>query len=258
MPTIKNAHYEKNFALFDKTALDHDSRLSWAAKGILSYVLAQAAGWEMNVTDLVSRSVDGKTVVYSALKELRHFGYATYQPKRVSDQISEWCYYVYATPEHNPSPEDPTSIPLGKKHQGTDKRKFYRGGYLKLHSENLNVLEKQAIDLRSENLKEGGSRSENLHSENLNTNKNKKQGCKKYNLWDTILISLQKTINRPSFDTWLRPTRLLEQNGRGVVIGVPSEDFVYWLQDYYTTIIQDELEKQIGQRPDITFQVVEQ
>jgi hypothetical protein len=56
----------------------------------------------------------------------------------------------------------------------------------------------------------------------------------------------------------LRPTRLLEQNGRGVVIGVPSEDFVYWLQDYYTTIIQDELEKQIGQRPDITFQVVEQ
>lgn len=262
MPVIKNVHYERNFALFDKTGLDFDKRLSWAAKGILAYVLAKPAGWETNVNDLVNRSVDGKTVVYNALKELRYFGYVSYKTERgATNQVERCCYYVYARSDNNPEPEDPATISLGKKHQGTDKRKQYPGGKQKRKqnpfSENLKALENQGKFPLSENLKTGKPHSEFLNLEFLKDNKNKFKGCKNNNLWETILEILEKRINPPSFNTWLRPTQLIEVNDKEVIIGVPDEIFVYWLGEYYINVIRDVIEKLSNTKPMIKFQVIE-
>ena len=53
-----------------------DPRLSWKAKGILSYLLGHSDDWEVRTEDLVNRSIDGRDAVYSALNELRKAGYA--------------------------------------------------------------------------------------------------------------------------------------------------------------------------------------
>ena len=49
--------------------------LSWKAKGILLYITNRPDGWELNYTDFINRSTDGKSSVQSGLKELQEEGY---------------------------------------------------------------------------------------------------------------------------------------------------------------------------------------
>lgn len=62
------------FARVDKEMLA-DARLSWKAKGIMAYLLGQPDNWDLQVTNLVNHSTNGTEAIYSALKELRKFGY---------------------------------------------------------------------------------------------------------------------------------------------------------------------------------------
>ena len=74
-----------NFVILDKTFIN-DKRLSWKARGVLTHLLSRPDNWEVNVNDLVNQSPDGKTVVYSALKELKEYGY--YQKVAIRDEKS--------------------------------------------------------------------------------------------------------------------------------------------------------------------------
>ena len=74
-----------NFVILDKTFIN-DKRLSWKARGVLTHLLSRPDNWEVNVNDLVNQSPDGKTVVYSALKELKKYGY--YQKVAIRDEKS--------------------------------------------------------------------------------------------------------------------------------------------------------------------------
>ena len=65
-------------------------------------------------------------------------------------------------------------------------------------------------------------------------------------LWSDVLKKLEKRINRPSFNTWLRPTNLISLAGQNVCIGVPDEVFVYWLGEYYVNVIADVLSETLG------------
>ena len=75
--------HSNNYVILDKTFLEDDG-LTWKAKGILTYLLSRPDGWEVRVSDLVKHSQDGKTAVYSALKELKEAGY--YQKVPVRDE----------------------------------------------------------------------------------------------------------------------------------------------------------------------------
>jgi DNA-binding MarR family transcriptional regulator len=63
------------YAVLDKYFLDEDDRLSFRAKGLLAYLLAKPDDWRVYVGDLVRRTSDGRTAIYSTLKDLERAGY---------------------------------------------------------------------------------------------------------------------------------------------------------------------------------------
>ncbi len=77
------------------------------------------------------------------------------------------------------------------------------------------------------------------------------------NLWNDVLKRLEKRINRPSFNTWIRPISLISVEQNQIQIGVPDEVFVYWLSEYYVNVIADILSDCLGQQPEISFVVMD-
>jgi chromosomal replication initiator protein len=71
-----------------------------------------------------------------------------------------------------------------------------------------------------------------------------------------ILPALEKRINRPSFNTWLRPTTCLRLDATTCEIAVPDDVFCYWLEEYYMNVLRDEIEQQAGRQLEITFIVL--
>lgn len=92
------AKREDPFARIPKSILNNDL-LSWKAKGILAYLLGKPAGWKTNVTDLVRHGTDGKSAVWSALKELRKYGFA--ELVRITGErgrVAEWVWKISDSP----------------------------------------------------------------------------------------------------------------------------------------------------------------
>ncbi len=77
------------------------------------------------------------------------------------------------------------------------------------------------------------------------------------NLWKKVLGKLEKRINRPSFNTWLRPTICISMKQHDVCIGVPDEVFVYWLGEHYVYVITETLAEILGFQPAISFAVMD-
>jgi chromosomal replication initiator protein len=76
-------------------------------------------------------------------------------------------------------------------------------------------------------------------------------------LWNDVLTRLEKRINRPSFNTWIRPTCLVAVTQPNVQVGVPEDVFVYWLGEYYVNVIADTLAEILGFQPEISFVVMD-
>ncbi len=77
-------------------------------------------------------------------------------------------------------------------------------------------------------------------------------------VWSRILTRLERGINRPSFNTWLRPTTLLEAGPEVWRIGVPDEVFVYWLGEYYRFVMREAIARETGCAPEVEFVVAEE
>lgn len=89
---------ENPFAQISKAMLE-DNRLTWKAKGLLSYLLSKPDNWEVRIHDLIERSKDQRDSVRAAIKELREFKYMTFE--RVRDEkgkIIKSAYEVYEEP----------------------------------------------------------------------------------------------------------------------------------------------------------------
>lgn len=74
-----------------------DDRVSWRAKGILSYLCGKPDGWKMRVADLCNHGTEGEFAVRSALKELRKAGYAQLCQVRENGKIKQWVWKVSDT-----------------------------------------------------------------------------------------------------------------------------------------------------------------
>lgn len=58
------------------------------------------------------------------------------------------------------------------------------------------------------------------------------------NVWEGILASLRPEINVQSFDTWLKPTRLLPSSNGKLRISVPNRDFKDYIEEQFLSQIR--------------------
>jgi len=79
--TIIRAPRRYRFVTINQDAVE-DSRLSWAARGLLGYLLSRPDDWKVLIKDLQRRGDLGRDGTYKLLRELRETGYVRYQRTR--------------------------------------------------------------------------------------------------------------------------------------------------------------------------------
>lgn len=94
---------ERNFYMLDKQ-ISEDKRLSWAARGLLIYLLGKPDHWTVSPAALVNETKgsdkpSGRDAVYSLLKELLNAGYLSRVQNKKGGQFDSVDYLVSETPE---------------------------------------------------------------------------------------------------------------------------------------------------------------
>ena len=107
--TIIRAPRRHRFVIMDQRAVE-DDRLSWAARGLLCYLLSRPDDWKVLVNDLRKRGNLGRDGIYRLLRELRTLGYARFQ--RVRDKhgrIRGGIYFIREIAD-SPYPDLPDTV----------------------------------------------------------------------------------------------------------------------------------------------------
>lgn len=90
----------------------YDNRLSWKAKGIMSYFLSRPDNWEFYVEEMKQHSVDKETAITTGIKELINAGYIKRTAKRNENGKFKggYDYEIYETPLDVASQETTSDI----------------------------------------------------------------------------------------------------------------------------------------------------
>ena len=136
---IIRVHKQKNFSIISNSAL-YDTRLTFKAKGVWAYLLSKPDDWQVHVSQLAKAGPDGKTAIYSALKELKKYGYMEHNPIRKDGKISGFEYVINEEPIINEQAE--------KLHSGN------------LKVENLNVENPDALLKTDKKVKTDSSKND--------------------------------------------------------------------------------------------------
>ena len=98
MGIIKNQGQRNKFAIIPNETLA-DDRLSWKAKGLLSYLLSLPYDWEVYTSEVAKHSTDGIDSLNSGLRELMELNYIKRTKIRGKNGKYEgWEYCVYDVP----------------------------------------------------------------------------------------------------------------------------------------------------------------
>jgi chromosomal replication initiator protein len=73
-------------------------------------------------------------------------------------------------------------------------------------------------------------------------------------LWERALGKIQDSTTPQTYETWFRSLRPLELNG-GLVLEVPSQFYVDWLEQYYRGLIESSVADVAGRALSVTFHV---
>lgn len=113
----KHSSYDRSTQVPNVTA--QNERLSWAARGLLTYMLSLPADWQLNETDLVGRSPAGRDHLRSILRELEGAGYLHRSRLRDrSGRVVQSIWQVWDLPQTDlPPTENPS---LGKTSSSTE------------------------------------------------------------------------------------------------------------------------------------------
>jgi hypothetical protein len=100
---IRAPRPSNNFYLLDKH-ISEDSRLSWAGRGLLVYLLGKPDGWQVQVEHLIRQTSASKKQtrrdgVYALLEELREAGYVERLQNREGGKFKGFDYLVHETPK---------------------------------------------------------------------------------------------------------------------------------------------------------------
>jgi hypothetical protein len=107
--TIIRAPRRDRFVIIDQHAIE-DGRLSWAARGLLGYLLSRPDDWKVLVNDLRKRGDLGRDGIYKLLKELRTVGYARYVRLRDRFGRIRGGFYMIREIADSPYPELPDTV----------------------------------------------------------------------------------------------------------------------------------------------------
>ncbi len=76
--------------------------------------------------------------------------------------------------------------------------------------------------------------------------------------WRVHFRELETSVNKQSFDTWIRPLTFVGRQGREAVFGVPNKFFIDWMNEHYTESIQQSLRRLTADEGlEVTFAVQE-
>ena len=107
--TIIRAPRRHRFVVMDQRAVE-DDRLSWAARGLLCYLLSRPDDWKVLVNDLRKRGNLGRDGIYRLLRELRTLGYARFQRLRDRNgRIRGGIYFIREIAD-SPYPDLPDTV----------------------------------------------------------------------------------------------------------------------------------------------------
>ena len=89
-----------HFIVIDKDMVDHDTTISFRAKGILTYLMGRPETWSPNIREIAAHASDKVGSVKAGIKELKRAGYV--QITRLRDAESQkwigWDWYVTDDP----------------------------------------------------------------------------------------------------------------------------------------------------------------
>ena len=92
-----NKNKDNPFVMIDKGVFE-DSRISWAAKGLMGYLLSKPDGWIVRVGDLMNNGTAKRTALRHILRELERCGYMQRVRTRSEAGRIEWVTEVYESP----------------------------------------------------------------------------------------------------------------------------------------------------------------
>jgi hypothetical protein len=146
-----------------------DTRLSWKAKGLMTYFLDKPENWTFYLEHIFNQAPDGEKAVRSGIKELMKFGYIVRVAFRDGRKVAKWEFLVYEQPVKFPS-EKPIHVNLSDWQNHLEE-----GGDIDitLFAQNRKVEKKRAKSLLAQNLQVENLQVEKLHVGNaglLNTN----------------------------------------------------------------------------------------
>jgi hypothetical protein len=106
---------EGNFYLLDKR-ISEDGRLSWAARGLLIYLLGKPDHWQVSPQALVNETANstrpaGRDAVYAVLAELGAVGYIAKIRERMADGTLGPVHYLVGENAGTPQTEKPEVAP---------------------------------------------------------------------------------------------------------------------------------------------------
>ncbi len=107
--TIVRAARRQRFVIIDQRAIE-DTRLSWAARGLLGYLLSRPDNWKVLVNDLRKRGNLGRDGIYRLLRELRTVGYARFLRLRDKHGRIRGGMYIVREIADSPDPELPDTV----------------------------------------------------------------------------------------------------------------------------------------------------
>ncbi len=107
--TIVRAARRHRFVIIDQRAIE-DTRLSWAARGLLGYLLSRPDDWKVLVNDLRKRGDLGRDGIYRLLRELRDAGYMRFVRKRDRQGRIRGGTYIVQEIAGSPHPDFPETV----------------------------------------------------------------------------------------------------------------------------------------------------
>ncbi len=108
--TIIRAPRRHRFVIIDQRAVE-DARLSWAARGLLGYLLSRPDDWKVLVNDLRKRGDLGRDGIYRLLRELRDVGYMRFMNARDKQGRIRGGTYIVQEIAATPDPVNPEALP---------------------------------------------------------------------------------------------------------------------------------------------------
>ena len=107
--TIIRAPRRDRFLIIDQRAIE-DERLSWAARGLLGYLLSKPDDWKVLVNDLRKRGDLGRDGIYRLLRELRDTGYLRFVRERDRHGRIRGGFYMIREIADSPHPDLPDTV----------------------------------------------------------------------------------------------------------------------------------------------------